>query len=235
MSDQIIGQIIAACITGFFSLITTVTATILGARLREPESANAPVNTANTPNDSSASGGTPRNTRPSGKLLALAGVYGAIAFFMIALVAFLSIRVFINRPDPTVTIEDPTPGGRVEAQLENTGAVRFSVSGSTSGVVSGSAEYDFIPKVYVLVQPGGDPQWRAQPGGTIGPDGKWFSPAWYGSNEYPPKQGETISIVVIVANPKDVEQGRRIFSNPQDARPLAQSGIIRITIDRILQ
>lgn len=134
-----------------------------------------------------------------------------------------------------MTIQDPSPGAPITVQLEpDSGAGRFSVRGTTSGVLSESAKSGFIPKAYVLVHPEAARQWWVQPAATIAQDGTWFATGWYGSKEFPPKAGEKISIVVIVGNPKDVEQAGGVFGDPREARPLAQSDIISLSVGSIL-
>lgn len=146
----------------------------------------------------------------------------------------LSIGVFIARsfvpPLPLVTITNPATETQVEMNLQSDiGSGFFSVTGTSSEVLK-------VPnrRIFVLLHPD-DPfasGWWIQQLPTVDEKGLWSTQAWYGGQGTPPKIGNRILVMAVVADPQTVGTQTHI-NDPKDIEPKSQSNIIKITIGSV--
>lgn len=173
---------------------------------------------------------TGKSPQPS----ALVSLLRMPAFALGILLILLSVGIFVARqlvPPPTeVAITDPAEGQAIEVRLlPETGAGSFAVSGTSDEVFD-----DPALRLYVLVHPA-DPfaaGWWVQQPVAVDRSGRWTTQAWIGSADFPPHVGDKIHVVAIAADPAQVG-GRTQLSDPKDARPAAQSEIVRVSIGTI--
>lgn len=169
-------------------------------------------------------------SRPS----ALISLLRMPAFALGILLILVSVGIFVARqivpPPPEVAITEPANGQQIEVRiLAETGAGSFGVSGSSAEVYD-----DPALRLYVLVHPA-DPfasGWWVQQAATVDRDGQWATQAWIGNQDFPPHAGDKIDILAIVTDPARLG-GRNQIGDPKDAKPDAQSDIIRVSIGSI--
>lgn len=145
----------------------------------------------------------------------------------------------ISGPEPTVTIDQPTPGEiDVDGPQADKGSVSFKVKGGSTGIAPAPTSSEDRLEIYILVHPDPAQSWWVQPPATISPqDGDWTTVAWYGSHEYPPREGDSLSIMAIATTPENLQaalegDGRQL-KDPRAVSSSAQSDIVSLTIRRI--
>jgi len=175
----------------------------------------------------------PSGAKPS-QPSALIGLLRMPAFDLGILLILVSVGIFVARqivpPPPQVAITDPVNGQQIEVRiLAEAGSGSFGVSGTSAEVFA-----DPTLRLYVLVHPA-DPfasGWWIQQAATVDRNGQWTTQAWIGNEDFPPHVGDKIDILAIVTDPARVG-GRNQISDPKDANPATQSGIIRMSIGSI--
>ncbi len=188
--------------------------------------------------DSAHGGGTVSLRQIFNNKLSLTVIMGVAV--IVGLLLGLATWLFLTRSEPMLTIATPGSGKNVTVVRQpDTGSVRFTVSGNSSDVASNVVASDSRLEIYILVRPPSAPSWYVQPPADIEPAGDWTALAWYGSKQFPPQEGDNVSILAIVARPRDIEKGRVVeegdmqLRDPRDASPLAQSDVIKLRIGRI--
>ncbi len=150
----------------------------------------------------------------------LTGVVAALAF---SLVGF----VFNNlQPTPTIGLTSPHSNEQINVKVRNEGGGLFQVKGTSERVVS-----DVKISVFVLIHPV-EPfaeGWYIQPSVTMQPNGDWTGQAQIGDVENPPKDGDSLEIIAIVAERNQKRSGEHV-TDPKDLKPMAQSTVMRVGV-----
>lgn len=152
-------------------------------------------------------------------------------WFLLAIgMGVLTLGILVARlllPTPiAVALTSPMLNQPIEVELSESGSGSFSVSGASAEVFTAENL-----RVYVLVHPA-EPfaaGWWIQPPAVMSRNGQWTALAWIGNQDFPPKAGDKIDLVVVVTEPDKVI-GYQKVSDPKDIQPLAQSDIIQVNI-----
>lgn len=154
---------------------------------------------------------------------AIAGATAAIAFAVMG----LGINYFVIGK-PTVSIREPQPNAEVEFRNISGGGMAFTVSGTSSKVVSNN---DL--RIIVLVHPANPyaKGWWLQPAAIFGgeePD-DWEAEVQLGTAGFLPDPGNQFDIWAIVVREEVIPDDGYVVA-PEDLSPLARSEKLSITI-----
>jgi hypothetical protein len=150
----------------------------------------------------------------------ITGVVAAVTFVIFG----LAYDIFT--PEPTIEITSPKNRESIEVRIAETGSGSFLVDGNSTRVIDNPRL-----RILILVHPA-DPfaeGWWIQPAVVMNSDGTWSGQAWIGDPNFPPNVGNLVDILVIVADPEQV-QGQTKVSDPKDLNPVVQSSVVRFSI-----